>query len=116
MRAAALWLAILVLPGCSVLESRKTMATCQALDTATTLQAVHMGAVETNPIIAPAVAHPVLFIALKGALAWFLWTHWDRIEPAGKATVSLVSCAAPAINLRAIRLESQNNPPRPNPN
>jgi hypothetical protein len=78
------------------------MAACQAADTATALYAVRIGAVEANGLMVWAVAHPAVFIAIKGAFVWFAWTRWDQIGPDGRLLVNAVSCLPVPLNLRVI--------------
>ncbi len=63
------------------------------------------------------VAHPVLFVAAKLGLTWFLWTRWDKItEPGGKVVINAISCAPVPWNIRTIRQQQKVNglaPPAP---
>jgi len=91
------------------MESRELMATCQTLDTATTLYALHLGAVETNGFVAFFTAHPALFVIMKGALTWWMWTSWDEIDPPIKVTINVISCYPVPGNIRTIRQQKAIN-------
>jgi len=51
----------------------------QALDYLTTTIGIQLGAVETNPVMAPVVSNWVLFLFIKGLASTFLvWVTWKR--------------------------------------
>lgn len=82
----------LALTGCSTLQSKETFATCRAVDVVTTLTIVGKGGVELNPVMAPLVANPVLFVALNGLLVWWVWQEHDKMTPEQKTVVNAAGC------------------------
>lgn len=93
-------LVAMLLGGCAALGSPAATYGCQGADVATTLYAVHHGAVEANPIMAPLVAHPAVFIAAKLALAWGL-VRWASTEQ--RAAVNVVTCGVAIHNVAVIQ-------------
>lgn len=88
----AFTLAIL-LTGCSTLATKEVAIGCQVADIVTTYRALHMGAVELNPIPIP------LLLAIKLGLIVWIWKSetWDKESKVTRSAVSLLGCI-PAIN------------------
>ena len=95
--------------GCAPLERKEIMATCQVLDTATTLRAVHLGAVEQNGLMVWLVAHPIIFISAKLALTIWIWHEWDKSDAATHIIINTVSCYPVPGNLKVIQEQKRIN-------
>lgn len=89
--------------GCATIEraatAKETFVVCRAVDVATTLYIVGHGGTELNPIMAPLVHNPALFIGVQAVVVMFAWSWWDRLTPTERGVVNVVNCVPGIHNL-----------------
>ena len=92
------------LAGCAVLETRGAVVACQAADTATTLQAVSIGAREANPVVEWLLENtgPGGFIAAKIAVTLLFLKYYPEISTDLVILVNALTCGVAAHNARVI--------------
>lgn len=83
----------------SIATAKETFAVCRAADTATTLVILHHGGAELNPIMAPLVHSPLLFMAVQIAAVVVVWHYWDSMTVETKGILNVVGCLPAAHNL-----------------
>jgi len=95
-------LALALLAGCAVLETKGAVVGCQAADSATTLHAVSLGAQEANPVVRWLLdtLGPGGFIAAKVSVTLLLLHHYPELSSNLVVFVNGVTCAVAAHNLR----------------
>jgi len=74
---------------------------CQVADAATTMYALHTGAIELNPIPIPVLLALKVFI-----IVWALdhtKEQWETESEGARATIALAGCLPAASNLNVIR-------------
>lgn len=108
-RALVYCIAVALVSACAPLQHREIFVACETLDTATTLYAVRIGAVESNPLMVSLVAHPVFFVLFKGGLIWLAMRNWNQIEPAAQVALNVSSCIPVVNNVKVIREQLRLN-------
>lgn len=96
----ALLLLVSMLAGCAAATAKETFALCRAVDTALTLQIVHHGGTEVNPLMHSAIsAGAPIFVALQVAVIVLVWHYWPQIEETGRSALNAISCVPAVYNL-----------------
>jgi hypothetical protein len=94
-------LSIILNNGCTILATKEAVIGCQVADGATTLYAIHHGAMELSPIPVPAILAFKVFI-----IVWALQyskEEWEREDKASRAVIAAAGCVPAASNLNVIR-------------
>lgn len=95
-----IWI-LLLLSGCA---SEATFHTCRVVDTVTTIEILHHGGTELNPILA-GVIHGVGYAGLIGielGIMYGVHRWWKHASDGQHVLVNAVSCTPAIFNLRTI--------------
>jgi hypothetical protein len=97
-------LLLLLTAGCAAATARETFAACRAADAALTLQIVHRGGAEVNPLMRSAIhAGAPVFVAFQLVVTALAWHYWSQLEDAGRGALNAISCVPAAYNLGQLR-------------
>ena len=91
---------VLLLAGCTVLQSKEAVVFCQAADTVTTLHALDLGAREANPVVDRLMDAfgPGGFVAAKLAVTLLFLHYFPQLSSDLVAVVNGATCAIAAHN------------------
>jgi hypothetical protein len=91
---------IVLLAGCTVLQSKEAVVFCQAGDTVTTLHALDLGAREANPVVDGLIETfgPGGFIAAKIAVTLLVLHYYPQLSSDLVGLLNGATCAVAAHN------------------